>query len=436
MTYFLNIVLKLLLSLLHLLIIRKYMKIFLGVEYRSIRSHIEWCIYYVFLYLGNTSNIFPPHLILIGNILLIFLICSATRKQSVMQRCIFSVLICTIWMLVEVILMMILRTVGFDNLLLQDAGSFLSEMFMFLLSVLISHCIKDNYYSEISLPCFLIILLIPISSIYIMHHIFIIVAVHREYTIFSATASLLLLIVNYAVFEVYDWIRRNAELREQNSLYAQQLELCSQQAAERENLYDEIRTIRHDLKNYLSGLLGMVRNGQIAEAEKYILQMLDNGIKNRPEDISHSGNIVVDSLVNQINALTQEEHINFNVSVLIPATLPFENGHIAIILGNLLDNALEACRAVTEDKKFIYLDISYAKELFQIIIRNSYQSKRKKSKLDHYLTTKSDTIYHGLGISSVQHAIENYHGDMEISDSGNEFQVVVIMYASDAGNSN
>lgn len=436
MTDFLNMIPELLLSMLHLLIIRKYMKIILGSEYSSIQGHVEWCIYYAFLCLSNTGILLPPHLVLIGNALLIFLICSSTRKRSITQCCIFSISICTVWMLAEVVVIMLLRTVGFDDLLLQDAGSFLSKMLMLLLSVLISHCIKDSYYSKISFPCFLVILLIPISSIYIMHHIFIIVAIHREYTIFSATASLLLLIVNYAVFEVYDWIRRNAELRGQNSLYVQQLELCSQQATERENLYDEIRTIRHDLKNYLSGLLGMVRNGQIAEAEKYILQMLDNGIKNHPEDISHSGNIIVDSLVNQTNALTQKEHINFNVSVFIPATLPFENGHIAIILGNLLDNALEACRAVTEDKKFIYLDISYAKEIFQIIIRNSYQSKRKKSKLGHYLTTKNDTIYHGLGISSVQHAIENYHGDMEISDSGNEFQVVIIMYASDAGNCN
>ena len=105
-----------------------------------------------------------------------------------------------------------------------------------------------------------------------MHHIFLIAAVHSEYMIFSATASFLLLVVNYVIFEVYDWISRNAELREQNRLYAQQLELCSQQAEERESLYLEIRRIRHDLKNHLSGLLGMVQTGQTSEAEKYIMQ--------------------------------------------------------------------------------------------------------------------------------------------------------------------
>lgn len=95
--------------------------------------------------------------------------------------------------------------------------------------------------------------------------------------IFSVTASFLLLIVNYVIFEVYDWISRNAELRGQNRLYAQQLELCSQQAEERESLYLEIRRLRHDLKNHLSSLLGMVQTGQTSEAEKYIMQMLDVG---------------------------------------------------------------------------------------------------------------------------------------------------------------
>ena len=227
MTEYLTIIPELLLSLLHLLIIRKYMKVFWGPEKRNLKGYIEWGIYYVFLLINNISPVFPPHLLLVGNVLLIFMISSATRKRSVMQRCIFSLLICTVWMLVEVIVMMILQTIGFDARTLQDAGSFISKMCMLLLSVIISHCIKDNYYSEIPLLYFLIILLIPVSSIYMMHHIFLIAAVHNEYMIFSATASFLLLVVNYVIFEFYDWISRNAELREQNRLYSQQLELCS-----------------------------------------------------------------------------------------------------------------------------------------------------------------------------------------------------------------
>lgn len=221
MTEYLTVIPELLLSLLHLLIIRKYMKVFLGPANENLKSCIEWGIYYVFLIINNINSIFPPHLLLFGNVLLIYMISSATRKRSIKQRCIFSLLICAVWMLVEVIVMMILMSMGFDSRTLQDAGSFISKMCMLLLSVIISHCIKDNHYSEIPLLYFLSILLIPVSSIYMMHHIFLIAAVHNEYMIFSVTASFLLLIVNYVIFEVYDWISRNAELRGQNRLYAQ-----------------------------------------------------------------------------------------------------------------------------------------------------------------------------------------------------------------------
>lgn len=430
MNGYLTMLSELLLPLLHLLIIHKFLKVFLGTGKRTLISCIEWSVYYVFLLINNVDIVFPPHLLLIGNVLLIFMISSSAYKKNIMQRCVFSLMICCIWMLVEVIVMMILETIDFDAGILQDAGSFISKMCMLLLSVIISHFIKDSYYSELSLSYFLIILLIPIGSIYIMHHIFLIAAAHSEYIIFSVSASFLLLIVNYVIFEVYDWISRDSELREQNRLYAQQLELCSQQAEERENLYLEIRRIRHDLKKHLSGLLGMIQTEQINDAEKYIMQLLDVGVGERPEEVSHSGNIVVDSLINNAYALAQKDNIHFNINVLIPATIPFENGHLAVILGNLTENALEACKVLPEEQRFISLDVSYAKEVFQISIKNSYQKKRKKDIIGRYLTTKNDTIYHGLGLSSINHAIANYQGQMEIVDKNNEFQVTVVMYGS------
>lgn len=149
----------------------------------------------------------------------------------------------------------------------------------------------------------------------------------------------------------------------------------------------------------------MVQTGQTSEAEKYIMQMLDVGAGDRPEEISRSGNIVVDSLINHAYAAAQKDNVQFNVNVLVPASLPFESGHLAIVLGNLLENALEACQNIPDEKGFINLDISYAKDIFQLCIKNNYQAKRKKDIIGHYITTKGDNIYHGLGLSSINHAI-------------------------------
>lgn len=430
MIYFIYKIPDLFLPLLHILIMKKLMKTLLGLGDNSTISYIEWGVYYAFLVMDNISSVIPQQLLLAGNILFVFIISSSTYKKSLKQRCVVSLLINTIWMLVEIIVMLVLSVIGFDEITLQNAGSFISKLCVLLLSVLASRIIRNNRFSEISWRYFLIILLIPITSIYIMHHIFLITSTHNEYVTFSITASLLLLLVNYVIFEVYDRISHDTELRELNRLYEQQLELCSQQAEEREKSYLEIQRIRHDLKKYLSGLLGMIQKGQMTDAEKYIIEIFNDSIINQQVEISNSGDIIVDSLINYEYTLAQKEGIEFDSSILIPTSLPFHNGHLTIILGNLLENAIEACSEITDEPKFIHLDISYIKEVLQINLRNSCQSKHRKDNTGRYLTTKSNAAYHGLGLSSVRQAVANYQGEVNIYDTGNEFQVVVIMYST------
>lgn len=388
----------------------------------------------IFLFLTNKVFHVSPLVLITGNIILVFLISTVTARKSIKLRCMFTILICSVWMLVEVLCAMVLTVAGAQNATLSDAGNVISKLCMLLLSVLISHYMKVKNSPEISLRYFLVILLVPASSIYIMHNIFIIAAVYDEFSKFSVFSSLMLLLVNYVVFEIYDWMSRDAMVREQNRLYGQQLELCSRQAEERESLYLEIRRLRHDMKNYLSCLLGAVQTGEKKEAEMLIQEMLNDGISNRTSEVSRSGNIVVDSLVNYKHDLAEKEGIMFEANVFIPVSLPFQSGHLAVILGNLLDNALEACRGVPEGQRYIKLDISYVKEMLQICIRNSYHATHRKDSSGRYLTTKKDTLNHGIGLSSVEQAVSCYHGEMTAEGTGNEFRVSVVMYGSDGEN--
>ena len=77
------------------------------------------------------------------------------------------------------------------------------------------------------------------------------------------------------------------------------------------------------------------------------------------------------------------------------------------------------------------LHISYVKEMLQICIRNSYHATHRKDSSGRYLTTKKDTLDHGIGLSSVEQAVSCYHGEMTAEGTGNEFRVSVVMYGSD-----
>ena len=177
----------------------------------------------IFLFLTNKVFHVSPLVLITGNIILVFLISTVTARKSIKLRCMFTILICSVWMLVEVLCAMVLTVAGAQNATLSDAGNVISKLCMLLLSVLISHYMKVKNSPEISLRYFLVILLVPASSIYIMHNIFIIAAVYDEFSKFSVFSSLMLLLVNYVVFEIYDWMSRDAMVREQNRLYGQQL---------------------------------------------------------------------------------------------------------------------------------------------------------------------------------------------------------------------
>lgn len=434
MIYLMSIVYDLFLLFLHLLIMQKCMTAFLGPGKQNWKVIISWMIYYVFLVLINNVLQEPPLVLIIGNIIMVYCCVTASDRGSVCERCIFSIFICAVWMIVEVSCAMILTVCGAQNATLSDAGNIISKLIMLIVSVFIGHYKKVKSSPELSLRYFLVIMLVPASSIYIMHNIFIIAALHKEYSKFSAITCLLLLLINYVVFGIYEWMSRDAMVREQNRLYEQQLELCSKQAEERESLYLEIRRMRHDMKNYLLGILGAVQNGEKVEAESIIYGMLEDGIVGKEAEISRSGNVVVDSLINHKYALAVRENISFEVNVFIPVSLPFQSGHIAIILGNLLENAVEACKKVQNENKYIKVEISYVKEMLQICIRNSCYAFYKKDNKGKYLTTKQNSINHGIGLSSVEQAVTCYHGEMIAEGDKNEFMVSIIMYGDNGKN--
>lgn len=416
------------LPLLHLLVMSWCIKAFLGSPRRWLPAYIGWIFYYIYQVLAICMGFIPPFFLLVGNILLVFCISSCSSHYSRKHRFLFSVLICTIWMLVEIMVALLLESLGISGHGLRIAGSIISEICMLALAIITKRCIKkERIHQDIPLKYFTILLLIPASSIYLIHHIFLIAANHREHSSFAFSASVILLLVSYVVFEVYEGLAKESGTREKNHLYEQQLELCSRQAEERERLYLEVRRIRHDMKHHLSALSGMVKKGNREEAADYIQELLDDGITGSPAEVSRSGNIVVDSLVNHKYSLAHEEGIRFEANVFLPSLLPFRSGHLAIILGNLLDNALEACRNY-EGERYIRLDVSYQKGVLFLTMANPYQGEVKRSNNGKLLTKKEDYEWHGIGLSSVEKAVTDYKGALKTENDNGTFRVSLVMY--------
>ncbi|MBO4456534.1 MAG: GHKL domain-containing protein [Butyrivibrio sp.] len=419
------------LAFLQVVIIQKFMDVFLGEKNEGIIHIVVCAMYFTFLAVSNLADIVPPQILITLNILSIFVLGIVDRKASIKSSCFFSILICSVWMLVEVGSVIVVEKAGIDIVAYQDAVSFASKLIMFLLFLLSLKYCKGPGYGNIPLKYFLMILAIPLISIFLMNQIFLIATHHGEYDNFAVISSIFLLMINFIIFEVYTWMSRDAELRSLNKLYGQQLELCSRQAAEQEQLYLEIKRTRHDMKSHLSSLLGMVEAGESEEASNYIGRLLADGVGKSGEEISRSGNIVIDSLINYKYSIAQKEGIAFEASVFVPASMPFKSEHLVIILGNLLENAFDACKKVQPKGRFIKLDMGFEKNMLNICIKNSCISENRRDKHGNFFSTKHDAEHHGIGLASVKQAVEGYDGEMVIDDKGNQFSVSVVMYGND-----
>lgn len=427
MTGIFSVLLYMLMSGFQTFIIYRFRKAFWEQLEKHFFSYIGWVVYFLFLLCCYWMPGIPPQVKLAGNFLIVFFISILYTHGNVWRKVIFSLLICTWWMLMEIIVFPLLKGSGLEGEHLRIAGTLITELCMFVFAEVMGRCLPGNIRQELPGKKFLLLLFIPVGSIYFMHQIFLISNRYPEYRLFAMTASILFLLITGMVFVLYDWLVRDVVLGEKNRLYEQQLELCSRQAEEKERLYLEQRLLRHDMKKHFMGILGMVQAGNMRDATEYIEELLNDGIMGGAKGIAHSGNIVVDSLINHYYELARRQEIILEADIFLPTELPFRKGHLAIIFGNLLENALEACCDGKGGEKNIRLETSYVKGILFLAIHNSCPKGRKKDRYGRMHSTKKSPG-HGLGLAVVEQAAAFYQGQLHIADNGGDFLVSVVLY--------
>ena len=185
-----------------------------------------------------------------------------------------------------------------------------------------------------------------------------------------------------------------------------------------------IRRFRHDLVNHMGILRELIRLKKEKEAEEYI-EKIWNITENFNLQI-HTGDGILDVILNYYHYLAEKNKIDFKIFGKLSNPLMMENVDVTIVIGNILQNALEA--SVQSDNPWITMKIiEHQKEIF---IEVSNTAKKKiKDQGDFFRTTKEDVYNHGIGIQNIIDTITKYHGEsfFEEKNKNNEniFQVKV-----------
>ena len=409
-----------------------YFDIFLKRRKRTVLSMIGLVIFMAWQFEMSSVNLLPAYGNIIVTIITTLFAVAQIYEGKFWNKCIFTIAFNAIWMLIETISGNILLTYGCEFTDLQalgTLGSFTSKIVFMIAITALKRVFTKDEIKELPVRYSFMLVLIPIGSIYIMNNIFMLgYRLHsNRANIQSAVTAVILLGVNVLVFYIYIKLADDLQLRRMTSVYEQQLDLCERHQQERELSILRLRDIRHNMKNNLVSILAYAENRDNEKIIRFVNEIMEEGgIKT--STVTNSGNIVLDSLIGYWYVEAKKVGIDFSVNLNIPMEMPFRGADICLILGNLLENAVEAAQKA-EGKKYIRLHMKYDKNNLLLFVENNYKGVLIKTKDKRLKSTKTDAGNHGVGIPSVYRIAAKYHGVVTIDDNvANRFLIRVVLY--------
>lgn len=213
-----------------------------------------------------------------------------------------------------------------------------------------------------------------------------------------------------------------------------QQQLEKQMAIQRDhylNLNDSITTarrIRHDLRHHLVTILEFLEKRDAAAAQKYLNQLFDFYDDNAIPSVCN--NQFADALICHYLKLAKQQGISVATDLNIPDNLGINTLDLCVIIGNCLENALEACQNIADSEaRCIDMSAIINKEYLVMKFTNSFNGLIQYQNDDFVSSKKSPE--HGIGLSSVKSLVAKYQGHCSISFEQHVFEVSVSLKLTD-----
>ncbi len=196
-----------------------------------------------------------------------------------------------------------------------------------------------------------------------------------------------------------------------------------------EKMNDEMELFRHDAKNHMLVLGQFLRDDKIEEAKSYAA--LTAGAYANREDLLATGNLVLDSLLTEKMRMAKELGIDMQLELLIPKEIPVPLAYWIVLMGNIMDNAIEACERSEKTQRFISVRIRMEGNVLFGSIANTSDDDKIIRRGDSMQTTKKDKRFHGRGMLAIRWAVEQYDGALEYEQKDGVFTLSFTLYGID-----
>ena len=215
-------------------------------------------------------------------------------------------------------------------------------------------------------------------------------------------ATIVFLIIT--IFLIYYFLRRTLYNMIDRRIERFQSELIEKQVREIQNMYRQVRGWRHDYRNHINNMKIQLSEGNYDKLSDYLNELADD--LDTVDTVIKTGNVMADAILNSKLNVAEKMNIKLNVKANVPDKLPMSDVELCSMLGNILDNAVEACGTLPEEERFMRVYIGKLKGQLYLSVQNS-AGKVCKSK-NTYLSTKEGE--HGYGLFRIDRVAKKYGG--------------------------
>jgi len=401
----------------------KFLRTFHGNS--TLPKHVEYLSFLLFSILITYIHLHIqiPIIVLFSNIVMILLL-SLQYSKNIKSVIVGCILVSMVFLCIELIIVVLTTyndiTITYAFEYQSIVGLVLVRVLAFVFVLLYSRLKRGRGDFQLSWGYWLSLICVPASTLILF------LSVLYRHTVSNTVliiCTICVLLINALSFYLYDYISILVTERMEKKIDSIQINYYEKQIDTMKEALEQYKTIKHDLRNKLSPLLRLAHKNDIEELVNRISELTD--IMTGDTSFASSGNADIDSIVN----FKLQEAKNLGASIQfkaqIPTSLEVPSFDIATILGNILDNAIEAVSRVEE--RWIHMYLTYEKGILKITSTNSYCGTVKKDK-GKYISTKQDIINHGYGIPSIQKTAQKYDGATQITHDENQFTIKVLLY--------
>ena len=215
----------------------------------------------------------------------------------------------------------------------------------------------------------------------------------------------MILLILFLLVIIVCLLYRTMDKAYERQIAAYQNKLLKNQVDEVHNMYLTMRGWRHDYHNHMQSVKAYLAMDSLDEARAY-LDRLEQDL----DDIDllfHTGNINADAILNSKISLAIRKGIQVDYKATVPKELAVSDIDLCVVIGNLIDNAVEACEEVEPQHQFIRLYIGILRRQLYISVSNATGEAVRKLD-EEYITTKRGN--HGHGLKRINNIVNKYDG--------------------------